>query len=186
MKQRIKNLIIAPIILTIIITVVFVFDFLIPIDFNRFGIRPRSLFGLTGIPISPFLHADLNHLFSNIPTLLVLGVLICTFGQRFFIQITLLLILLSGFLTWIISSAGIVVGASGLVFAYWAYLITIGIRLKTMQTVVLAMITLLFYGGLFFGLASFNSQISWAGHFSGVVAGVLLAFLKPPNYNQQS
>lgn len=167
-----------PALLTGVIIIAYLIDFIIPIDFNRFGIHPRSLLGLLGIPLSPFLHDGFAHLFSNIVPLFALGVLLRSFGRHLFIRATIAMILLSGLLTWLLSS-GIVVGASGLVFAYWTYLITTAIHQKTTQTIIIAGITLLFYGGLIFGLASFREGISWAGHFSGAVAGIIVAILIP-------
>ncbi len=178
MINNLKQFIAEPLGLVAIVIVAYLADFIIPIDFNRFGIHPRSILGLFGIPLSPFLHGGFGHLFSNVLPLFVLGVLIRTYGRGLFISSTVALIALSGLLTWVLSSA-VVVGASGLVFAYWTYLITTAIRQKTVKTIIIAGITLLLYGGLIFGLASFREGVSWAGHFSGAVAGVLLAFIMP-------
>ena len=178
MINNFKVFITEPLWLVGIVIAAYLVDFIIPIDFNQFGIHPRSFFGLLGIPLSPFLHGGFGHLFSNAFPLFVLGVLLRVHGRRFFLSATMALIGLSGLLTWLLSSA-VVVGASGLVFAYWTYLITIAIRQRTTRTIVIAGITLFLYGGLIFGLASFRQGVSWAGHFSGAVAGVALAFLMP-------
>ena len=178
MINNIKQFIAEPLWLVGIVAVAYLVDFIIPIDFNRYGIHPRSFMGLFGIPLSPFLHGGFGHLFSNIVPLFILGILVRSHGRSLFIASTVALIGLSGFLTWLLSSA-VVVGASGLVFAYWTYLITTAIRQRTMRTIVIAAITLLMYGGLIFGLASFREGVSWAGHFSGAVAGVVLAFIMP-------
>lgn len=178
MINNIKQFIAEPLCLVGIVVIAYLVDFIIPIDFNRFGIHPRSFTGLFGIPLSPFLHGDFGHLLSNIFPLFFLGVLVRSYGRRVFLNSTMALIGLSGLLTWILSSAN-VVGASGLVFAYWTYLITTAVRERTMKTIVVAGITLFLYGGLIFGLASFREGVSWAGHFSGAVAGVLLAYMIP-------
>jgi membrane associated rhomboid family serine protease len=39
-------------------------------QFNAFGIVPRTVYGLIGIPLSPFLHFGFNHLISNTVVLL--------------------------------------------------------------------------------------------------------------------
>lgn len=178
MINNLKQFIAEPLWLVSIIVVVYLIDFIIPIDFNRFGIHPRSFMGLFGIPLSPFLHGGFGHLFSNIIPLFALGVLVRTHGRGLFLKSTAALIGLSGLLTWLLSSA-VVVGASGLVFAYWTYLITTAIRQRTMKTLIIAAVTLLLYGGLILGLASFREGVSWAGHFSGAVAGVALAYIMP-------
>ncbi len=173
MVDRLKQFMAEPAFLTGVIIIAYLVDFIIPIDFNRFGIHPRSFVGLFSIPFAPFLHGGFGHLFSNIIPLFVLGVLLRSFGRYLFISSTIVMILLSGLLTWLLSSS-IVVGASGLVFAYWTYLITTAIRQKTTRTIVIAGITLILYGGLILGLASFREGISWAGHFSGAIAGIVV------------
>jgi len=178
MIKDLKEFIKEPFWLTAIVVIAYLADFIIPIDFNQFGIYPRSILGLFGIPLSPFLHGGFGHLFSNIFPLFVLGVLIRTHGRGLFITSTVALIALSGFFTWMFSSA-VVVGASGLVFAYWTYIITTAIREKTTKTIVIAAVTLFLYGGLIFSLASFQEGVSWAGHFGGAVAGVIVGILLP-------
>jgi len=163
-----------PLVLVGVIVVTFILNHVIPLEFNQYGIRPRSLSGLTGVPLSPFLHGNIKHLFNNIVPLFVLASFVRSLGKQAFIFNTAGLILLSGLLTWTISSSGVVIGASGLVFAYWSYLISIAIRRKTLLTALLAIITIILYGGLIYSLASLQPGISWAGHFSGVVAGLTL------------
>ena len=178
MINNFKAFIKEPFWLAAIVVAAYLIDFIIPIDFNRFGIHPRSILGLFGIPLSPFLHGGFGHLFSNIIPLFILGVLIRTYGKGLFIRSTTSLIGLSGLFTWIFSSA-VVVGASGLVFAYWTYIITTAVREKTMKTIVVALVTLFLYGGLIFSLASFQEGISWAGHAGGAVAGVIVGIFLP-------
>ena len=161
MINNIKQFIAEPLGLVAIIIAAYLADFIIPIDFNRFGIHPRSILGLFGIPISPFLHGGFGHLFSNVLPLFILGILIRTHGRALFLTSTVALIGFSGLFTWVLSSA-VVVGASGLVFAYWTYLITTAIRQRTTRTIVIAGITLFLYGGLIFGLASFREGVSRA------------------------
>lgn len=182
MNEKIKQFALEPIALVVVIVVAFLADLIIPIDFTNYGIHPRSLWGLLGIPLSPFMHIGFGHLFSNIVPLLMLGILLRTYGRDVFISVTLAFIVIGGLLTWLLSSA-IVVGASGLVFAYWTYLVTTAVRQRTFHTILIAGITLLLYGGLIFGLASFREGVSWAGHFGGAVAGVLVAFLMPADKN---
>ena len=183
MVERLKQFMTEPALLTGVVIIAYLVDFVIPIDFNRFGIHPRSILGLFGIPITPFLHGGFAHLFSNIFPLFVLGVLLRSFGRHLFIFSTVAMVLLSGILTWVLSSS-IVVGASGLVFAYWTYLLTTAIRQRTARTIIVASLTLLLYGGLILGLTCFREGISWAGHFSGAVAGIIVAIFLPADSKQ--
>lgn len=177
--KKIKNFISAPLFFVGIIVLAFLANKLIPIEFNQLGIRPRSFQGLIGIPLVVFLHGGLNHLLSNIVPIFVLSLLLRSYGPRYFLRVTMWLILLSGLLTWVISPSGLIVGASGLVFAYFSYLIAKAIRDKTVLTIIIAMVVILIYGSLFFSLASVQQGISWTGHFSGFVSGIGLALYGP-------
>ena len=46
---------------------------LVPIDLISYGIYPRTLTGLLGVPTAPFIHGSLAHLISNTPPIVILG-----------------------------------------------------------------------------------------------------------------
>ena len=110
-----------------IIWVVFMVDLLIPgYSFNQFGIDPRSLPGLLGILFAPFLHASLFHIISNTIPLLILPFLTgLTTSRRNIIKVMVLGAIGSGLGTWMFSLGGVVVGASGVVFALIGFLLSL-------------------------------------------------------------
>lgn len=165
-----------PLFLVSAMLIVFVIEVIIPGDLSSLGIRPRSLGGLIGIPFSPFLHADIFHLIANALPILVMGTMLSALDNRLFIFRTLVLALGSGLLTWLISTSGVVIGASGLAFAYWAYLIVNGVRTKKLKDIAVSVLTILIYGTLLISLFRHSPGISWAGHFSGAVVGASLAW----------
>ena len=173
--NRLKLFLTAPLLFAAIIIIVYLLNLLIPIDLNQYGLRPRSLDGLIGIPLVVFLHGNFGHLFNNIVPLLILAILLRSYGYQYFIRVTVSLILVSGLLTWLLSPSSLIVGASGLVFAYFSYLITKAIRDKTLITMLVAAVVIISYGGLFFSLGQFEEGISWAGHICGFASGILVA-----------
>ena len=177
--KKIKQFLAAPFTFVAIIAGAFFLNLVTPIDLNQFGIRPRSLDGLLGIPLVVFLHCHLNHLISNSVPLLILGTLLRSYGRNYFAYTTIGLFLLSGLLTWIFSPSQLLVGASGLVFAYFSYLITKAIRDKTPITMLIAGVVVLSYGGLLFSLGQFQSGVSWTGHVCGFASGIILALYGP-------
>jgi len=66
----------------------------------RWGILPRTLNGLAGIPLRPFLHAGVSHLLLNTAPLVVLGGLVLMNGRRPFIRSTVIIILAAPFPPW--------------------------------------------------------------------------------------
>src|SRR5918998_5487695 len=60
---------------------------------DSFGIRPRSLDGLDGVLLAPFLHGGLAHLANNSVPFVLLGVLTFLGGLRNFVVTTVLALL---------------------------------------------------------------------------------------------
>ena len=150
---------------------------LIGINFNDLGIRPRTLSGLTGILLSPFLHANLFHLISNTVPLLMLGLIVnLSVGPKQLRIIMLLGAMGSGIGVWVFGSSGITVGASGLVFALIGFLFFDAYFNPSLRSWFFAIISFFAYGGALLSLVSFLPTISWAAHFWGFLSGILLAY----------
>lgn len=150
-------------------------DFILPGQpLDEFGIRPRSLFGLIGIPLMPFLHGGFGHLISNTIPFLILGGIVLKAEKENFIIATTAIILLGGIGTWLIGSAGIHIGASGLVYGYFGYVMTRAIMERKLLWIVVGVVVGIFFGGMIFGVIPVfaPNQISWEGHLCGMLAGV--------------
>jgi len=150
-------------------------NFLTGHELIRWGILPRTVNGLLGIPLSPFIHTGIMHLILNTGPFLILGGLICWRGEWIFLEKTLFIILVGGFGLWIIGRSSFHVGASGLIFGYFGYLVSRGILKKSISSLIVSLITVFAYGGLLWGLLPTYSRISWEGHLCGFVAGILAA-----------
>lgn len=148
-----------------------------PVNFTSYGILPRELSGLLGIPLSPWLHADWWHLISNSFPFLILGALIQFKNTEIFWESTLIIIVVAGSGTWLLGSSAYHIGASGLVLGYWSFLITDALYRRAIKAIFIASIALAMYGGFIFIILDFRSHISWSGHFSGILAGILVAKL---------
>ncbi len=140
-----------------------------------FGLEPRALRGLDGVMGAPFLHANLGHLLSNSAGLAVLGALICLQSGRAFWRVSAVVIIVGGMATWLLARTGLHVGASGLVFGYFGYLVMRGWVERTPMAVVVALLVAITYSGLLYGLLPGQRGISWEGHRYGFLAGMLAA-----------
>lgn len=150
---------------------------ILPVDFNSYGILPRDISGLLGIPLAPWLHGGWWHLISNSLPFLVLGALIQFKNTEIFWESTLIITLVAGFGTWLLGSSAYHIGASGLVLGYWSFLIADACFSRSIKAVLIASVALLIYGGFIFIVLDVRSHISWSGHISGIVAGILVAKL---------
>jgi membrane associated rhomboid family serine protease len=144
----------------------------------NWGIVPRTAHGLIGIATAPLLQTGWGHLFANIVPLLVFGFLVLAGGARQFVAVTVLVWLISGFGVWLTGpSDHVVVGASGLVFGYLTYLVARGFFSRKVSQILIGLVLLAIWGGIFWGLLPGSSGISWQGHLFGALGGVLAAFL---------
>jgi membrane associated rhomboid family serine protease len=157
--------------------VVEIVDLLPHTPFDEWGIRPRSVRGLTGIVASPFLHDGFGHLIGNTIPFLVLGCVIAASGVRRFVQVTVIVAAIAGVGTWLVGPTHTVhIGASGLVFGYLTYLVTRGFFERHIGQIVVGLIVLVFYGSLLWGLLP-RPGISWQGHAFGAIGGVVAAWV---------
>jgi membrane associated rhomboid family serine protease len=134
--------------------------------------------GLWGIAFAPFLHANFQHLIGNTMGLVLLGGTLILRDEDHFWVVTLFGTLLAGLGTWLIGRPALHIGASGLVFAYFGYLLSIGWYQRKATAVLLSLSVFLLWGGLLLGmLPSLHGAVSWEGHLSGFLSGVLAAKL---------
>ena len=146
---------------------------------NRtFGLRPRSVDGVLDILTFPLLHSSLAHLMSNTLPLIIFGFLVFLSGRRVFITALAASWLASGLAVWLIGGASITVGASGLVFGLFAFLLVRGFINRNWWQIVLSVVLFMAYGGILFGvLPTVASFISWQAHLGGAIGGVAAALL---------
>ncbi len=144
---------------------------------QTFGLRPRDAVGLIGVPLMPALHGGFGHLISNSVPLAVLGSVGLLVAPRRFLPATVLIVLVSGLAVWVFARGGVVVGASGLVFGWFAYLVTAGVLERSIRAIAGAVIAVVFYGGLIWGVFPQQANVSWEAHLFGAIAGALSAWL---------
>lgn len=141
---------------------------------NRFGLRPREVDGLWGIVTTPFLHASYRDLLSNTAPVLVLGGVVLLAGWRTWLVVTAIAVLLGGLLTWTVAPAGLILGASSLVFGWLGYLIARAFFSRRLRWILTAAIVLLLFGTLLGRLLpTFHSGQAWQAHLCGFAAGVV-------------
>jgi len=146
---------------------------------NRvFGLRPRTPEGLVDILTFPLLHASLAHLFSNTLPLIIFGFLVFLSGLRVFLTALAASWLGSGLTVWLIGGYNITVGASGLVFGLFAFLLVRGFLNRHWGQILLSVVLFLAYGGILFGvLPTVAGYVSWQAHLGGAAGGVMAALL---------
>ena len=164
-------------IVLIIIWSVKIFEIVFDYDFTEYGVLPRKFNGLIGILFSPIIHSDVNHLLSNSLPVIILCLLIFNFYSQIAKKILIYLYFISGLWLWCIGRESFHIGASGLIYAMASFLFFSGILRKNSQLSAVALLVIFIYGGLFWGLFPIHKNVSWEGHLTGFIAGILVSFI---------
>lgn len=173
----------------VLLWVIELFDSLSNHRLDDNGIRPLESDGLMGVLFAPLLHSNWDHLIANTVPALVLGFLMTLAGLSRFIVATAIVWILGGLGTWLIGNVGMHcpyvgvrceanhIGASGLIFGWLAFLIVFGFFTRKAWEIVVGVIVALLYGSVLLGVLPGTPGVSWQGHLSGAVAGVIAAYL---------
>ncbi len=175
------DIIIYPLFFLLIIVGVFWVESRFNLNFNYLGIFPREINGLKGIVFGPFIHGDIKHLFNNSIPLLVLTMALFYFYRSIRWKVLFYGLLLTGFFTWLIGRPSLHIGASGVIYMLTAFLMFKGIFSKQYQLTALSFIVIFLYGGFIWFIFPTDPKISWEGHLSGFLVGILFALIFKKN-----
>ena len=149
---------------------------LVDYQLSEYGVVPRTVDGLIGIPLMPFLHGSFDHLLVNTLPAVILGGLVAIQGSKKFLTATVFITLVGGGALWVVGRSAVHVGASGLIFGYFGYLIARAWYTRSLGAVLIAVVVAVVYGGILLGvLPFFQEGVSWEGHLTGLIAGALAA-----------
>ncbi|MFJ1569466.1 rhomboid family intramembrane serine protease [Streptomyces erythrochromogenes] len=153
---------------------------------DQYGILARDPDSLTGIVSAAFLHFGFDHVASNSVPLLVLGFIAALSGIRRFLAVCGLILLADGLGTWLISPSGtMTLGASGIVFGLFGYLLVRGfVERKALGIAVAVGVAAVWGTTIVSGILPTDSGVSWQGHLCGLVAGIVTAlyFQRPTRH----
>lgn len=145
---------------------------------NEFGIEARDPASLPEIFSAPFMHSSWAHIEGNSGPLFVFGFLAAYRGVKKWLGVSVLIIVASGLGVWFISpSHSVTVGASGLVFGYFGYIIVRGLFDRHLIDIVLGLVMALCFAYQFASLLPGEEGVSWQGHMFGFVGGIVGGWL---------
>ena len=142
------------------------------------GIVPRTADGLGGIVWAPLLHHGFAHLEANTLPFVVFGFLVLAAGLARFALVTATIWVIAGLGVWLTASDGsVTVGMSGVIFGWLTFLLVRGFFARSGLQILLAVGLFLVWGSVLIGVLPGQPDVSWQGHLSGALAGVLAAWL---------
>ncbi|MEN8186333.1 MAG: rhomboid family intramembrane serine protease [Bacteroidota bacterium] len=164
-----------PLYFVLFLWMVFWFEMKFHVNLNEFGIYPRTFKGLRGVFFSPFIHGDVKHLYHNSIPLFILMFSTIYFYRSISFKVLVYGTLLTGLLTWIIARKSYHIGASGMIYLLFSFLFFSGIIRKNTRLIAVALVVIFLYGSMVWYILPVKEEVSWEGHLSGFVVGLLFA-----------
>jgi membrane associated rhomboid family serine protease len=172
-----KGTFLIPILAVLSIWLVYIIEIGFGFNFNKFGIYPKTVLGLRGILFSPFIHGDSKHLLNNsVPLVVMLGSLYY-FYHKIATKVLVLGIVITGLLTWSIARPANHIGASGVIYFLVSFIFFSGILRKYYRLIALSLAVVFLYGSMVWYVLPVEDSISWEGHLSGFLTGIIFAIL---------
>lgn len=165
-----------PLLALAFIWLIHVHQYLFGWDAGDFGIISRRLYGLRGIVTAPLVHGSWGHLLSNSFPLFVLTAICLYFYRKVAMRAFWMVYFLTGVSVWLLARPVSHIGASGVVYGLVAFIFWNGIFRRSLRSVILALIVMLFYSGMFIGIFPDQEGISWESHLLGSLAGIFTSF----------
>ena len=181
-----NSIIALPLFFVIFLWFIYWLEIRFDLDFVENGILPRTLLGLQGIIFSPFIHADIEHLYNNSVPLLVLLAALRYFYAKQSSEVIGYGIVISGLITWVIGRDSYHIGASSLIYVLVGFIFFKGIQTKYYRLVALSLAVVVVYGGLvWYIFPKVEEKISWEGHLAGLITGFVLSIMcKTPEFKK--
>ena len=180
-RKKFLGSLIIPLIIVAVMWAVMIIEVSLGVDLNRYGLVPHTVRGLIGILTLPFLHGNWDHLMANSVPVIVLGTALYYFYPTLANRVMLITYLGSGLLTWCLGNPSTThVGASALIYGLNLFLIVSGFIRGNRQLIVISLIMVFLYGSFIWGMIPSLAKpqnISWEGHLSGAIIGIVLALL---------
>ncbi len=177
-----------PVLFILILWLVFWFEVRFGLNFAEFGVYPKHIVGLRGVLLSPFIHGDIQHLYHNTIPLFILSAALFYFYSPIAWKVLFWGVLVSGFLTWCIGRPSYHIGASGLIYVLVSFTFFKGVFAKHFRLIALSLLIIFLYGSMIWYTLPLKEGISWEGHLSGSITGLLFALIfrkkiaKPKTY----
>jgi membrane associated rhomboid family serine protease len=146
------------------------------IDRAVLGVRPREWQGLLGVVTAPLVHADFGHLIGNSVPLVVLGTAMLSLYPRSSRIVLPAVYFGSGLGVWLCARGATHIGASGLVYGMFAYVLAAGLLRRDRRALGAALLVCFLYGALVWGVLPIVPQMSWETHLAAGIIGAALAW----------
>ena len=172
-----KSFLLVPVVYLVSIWVIYFIEIQFNLNFNKYGVYPRTFEGFRGVFLTHFIHSNTSHLFNNSIPLFVLLSSLFYFYKEVAFKVLVLGGFFTGFITWIIARESFHIGASGIVYLLFSFVFFSGMIRKHYRLVALSLIIIFLYGSMIWYVLPIKEGMSWEGHLSGFLTGFLFAII---------
>jgi membrane associated rhomboid family serine protease len=172
-----KSMLTIPVLYIVLIWMLYFIEIKFGYNFNKYGVFPRDFKGFRGVFLTHFIHSNTKHLFNNSIPLFLLLLSVFMFYKEVALKVLVYGGILTGFLTWVIARESYHIGASGVVYLLFSFVFFSGILKKHFRLVAVSLVVIFLYGSMIWYVLPIKDGMSWEGHLSGFVVGLLFAFL---------
>lgn len=144
-------------------------------SFDWMGIRPRTLGGLAGIVLMPLVHGGFEHVLNNMVSLVLGAVALGYFYPTLATSVHVQVILLGGFMVWLLARPSVHIGASGWTYGLMAFLMLSGFVRREPRAAAVAAVAVMLNAGFVWGLLPIERGISFEAHAYSAIVGAVLA-----------
>ncbi len=145
--------------------------------FYQYGILPRDIDSLPFVLSAPWIHGSLSHLINNIIGLAIFSWLCLLRSQRLYVWSSIFIIACSGLMVWLFGRSAMHIGASGWIFGLWSLSISLAWFDRKLKNIIIAVLVVVLYGGMIYGVLPQDSDVSFEAHFFGALSGVVAAWM---------
>lgn len=156
-------------------------DRMFDLHLYEFGVKPHTIEGLKGIIFMPLIHDEkhFGHILSNSLPLLVLLSTLIYFYREIALHVFIYIWLGTGVLLWIIAkdTGAYHIGMSGVIYGMFSFLLISGFIKRYLPLQAISLFVAFVYGSIVWGILPIKTGVSWQGHLSGLIMGILLALI---------
>ena len=170
-----KSVFLIPVAFIVAIWFIYWIEIQFDLNFNKYGVFPRTFVGFRGVFLTHFIHSNVSHLFNNSIPLFVLLSSLFYFYKDVAYKVLLFGGFFTGFITWCIARESYHIGASGIVYLLFSFVFFSGIIKRHFRLVALSLIIIFLYGSMVWYVLPIKEGVSWEGHLSGFIVGLFFA-----------
>lgn len=153
------------------------FNMYLGFSLSKYSLQPHSFAHFYGLFTYPFIHGDLDHLMNNSLSAFMIFTSLFLIYEDISLKVLGIIYVCSGVLLWFIGETNSMhIGASSVIYGVAFFLMLSGFIVRESSNLAISFLLVAWYGSMVWGIFPYTvaEGISWEGHLSGAIVGVVL------------